>query len=67
MITHDQPRTDGRLDAGRGPAIEPDVSHFAFLQNPGNSTPMFCAFSEPNNVPQIALSTKGFRCARQLC
>ncbi len=35
MITHDQPRKLADWTPGAGLLIEPDVSHFAFLQDPG--------------------------------
>ena len=35
MITHDQPRKMADWTPGAGLLIEPDVSHFAFLQDPG--------------------------------
>jgi pimeloyl-ACP methyl ester carboxylesterase len=34
MITHDQPRKMADWTPGAGLLIEPDVSHFAFIQNP---------------------------------
>jgi pimeloyl-ACP methyl ester carboxylesterase len=34
MINHDQPRTMADWTPGAGLLIEPDVSHFAFLQDP---------------------------------
>ena len=34
MITHDQPRKMADWTPGAGLLIEPDVSHFAFLQDP---------------------------------
>jgi pimeloyl-ACP methyl ester carboxylesterase len=34
MINHDQPRTMADWTPGAGLSIEPDVSHFAFLQDP---------------------------------
>src|SRR5581483_2251238 len=34
MVTHDQPRTMSDWTPGSGLLIEPDVSHFAFIQAP---------------------------------
>jgi pimeloyl-ACP methyl ester carboxylesterase len=36
MITHDQPRKMADWTPGAGLLIEPDVSHFAFIQNPAH-------------------------------